>query len=95
MPYEHEDIDSATDKSCASFLGVEIWRNGCRIDVDVSGEGLDGGYPYDTGGIVTDSWTLVSHSNPEPEVHDTSQHPVWNRKAQDNQWHDELNKAGQ
>ena len=113
-----------------------------------SGEGLDGGYPYDTGGIVTDSpgttllpsmnvvavndsfkmylmfkidaadaiwvplklvawgwsaevsrqgdsWTLVSHSNPEPEVHDTSQHPVWNRKAQDNQWHDELNKAGQ
>ena len=109
-----------------------------------SGEGLDGGYPYDTGGIVTDSpgttllpsmnvvvvndsfkmylmfkpdvadaiwvplklvawgwsaevsrqgdsWTLVSNSNPEPEVHDTSQHPVWNRKAQDNQWHDELN----
>ena len=100
-----------------------------------SGEGLDGGYPYDTGGIVTDSpgttllpsmnvvavndsfkmhlmfkpdvadaiwvplklvawgwsaevsrqgdsWTLVSNSNPEPEVHDTSQHPVWNRMYQ-------------
>ena len=42
-----------------------------------------------------DSWTLVLNSNPEPEVHDTSQHPVWNGKAQDNQWHDELNKASQ
>ena len=134
-PFKWNYLASSDLKSALAYPNPQrrrLYNTGRRLIW--SGEGLDGGYPYDTGGIVTDSpgttllpcmnvvavndsfkmhlmfkpdvadaiwvplklvawgwsaevsrqgdsWTLVSNSNPEPEVHDTSQHPVWNRDA--------------